>query len=270
MPADPTAPAAPPLAAEALTVEFGGVRILDQVTFSAGPGCLMGVVGPNGAGKSTLFNVITALTQPTSGRILIHGKPLTQSRGAVAYVPQYDRINRRFPMSAQDVVMQGRTRRIGWLRLPSRQDRHAVEQALRRVGMWERRKSLIYELSGGQRQRIFVARALTQEADIILLDEAFSGVDLASQSALMSVLMELRDDGRTIMMSSHDLNHMAHYCDECLCLNCNVCACGPPHEVLTEALITQLYGPFGAIPTHGHNLAGDQHGHHPNPNANPS
>ena len=96
--------------------------------------------------------------------------------------------------------------------------------------MWDRRNSLIYELSGGQRQRVFVARALAQGADILLLDEAFSGVDIASQTALMDVLLELRDDGRTIMMSSHDINHMAHYCDECLCLNCNVCACGPRPE----------------------------------------
>ena len=128
--------------------------------------------------------------------------------------------------------------------------------------MWERRKSLIHELSGGQRQRVFVARALAQGADILLLDEAFSGVDIASQSAMMSVLTELRDDGRTIMMSSHDINHMAHYCNECLCLNCNVCACGPPQEVLTEDIMAQLYGPFGAVPTHGHGLAGDQQGHH--------
>ena len=86
--------------------------------------------------------------------------------------------------------------------------------------------------------------------------------DIASQTALMDVLLEMRDDGRTIMMSSHDINHMAHYCDECLCLNCNVCACGPPGEVLNEDVMTQLYGPFGAVPYHGHGLAGDEHGHH--------
>ena len=243
-------------------MEFSGVRVLDRVSFNAGPGCLMGVVGPNGAGKSTLFNVITALTPATSGRVLIHGKPMSEMRGTVAYVPQYERVNSRIPLSAWDVVMQGRVRRIGWFRRPGRADRAAAEDALNRVNMWERRKALVHELSGGQRQRIFVARALAQGADILLLDEAFSGVDIASQTALMSVLMELRDDGRTIMMSSHDINHMAHYCDECLCLNCNVCACGPPGEVLTEEVMTQLYGLFGAVPGHGHGLAGDRDGHH--------
>ena len=253
---------APPLAAQDVTVEFSGVKILDNVSFRAGPGCLMGVVGPNGAGKSTLFNVITSLIPATSGQVLIHGKPMTEMRGTVAYVPQYERVNSRIPMSAWDVVMHGRVRRIGWFHRAGPADRAAAEEALRRVGMWERRTSLVHELSGGQRQRIFVARALAQGADILLLDEAFSGVDLASQSALMSVLMDLRDDGCTIMMSSHDINHMAHYCDECLCLNCNVCACGPPREVLTEEVMTQLYGLFGTVPTHGHGLAGDGHGHH--------
>ena len=251
-----------PLSAEDITVEFGGVKILDNVSFNAGPGCIMGVVGPNGAGKSTLFNVITALQPPTSGEVLIHGKSMSESRGVVAYVPQYERVNSRIPTSAWDVVMQGKVRHAGWFRRPGRADRTAAEEALNRVGMWDRRKSLVYELSGGQRQRVFVARALAQGADILLLDEAFSGVDIASQTALMDVLLELRDDGRTIMMSSHDINHMAHYCDECLCLNCNVCACGPPGEVLNEEVMTQLYGPFGSVPFHGHGLAGDEHGHH--------
>ena len=255
------APAARPLAAEDLTVERGGVRVLDRVTFSAGPGCIMGVLGPNGAGKSTLFNVITNLLPATSGRALIHGRPITEARGLVAYVPQYERVNARIPVSAREVTLQGRVRHAGWFRPTRRADRAAAEEALRRVGMWERRDSLIHELSSGQRQRVFVARALAQGADVLLLDEAFSGVDLASQTAMMSVLLDLRDDGRTILMSSHDINHMAHFCDECLCLNCNVCACGPPGDVLTEAVMTELYGSFGAVPARGRGPGGDAHGH---------
>ena len=243
-------------------MEFGGVKVLDSVSFSAGPGCLMGVVGPNGAGKSTLFNVITALQPATSGRVLIHGKSMQESRGVVAYVPQFERVNSRIPVSAWDVTMQGRVRHAGWFRRPGRADRAAAEEALNRVGMWDRRKALIYELSGGQRQRVFLARALAQGADILLLDEALSGVDLASQTALMDVLLELRDDGRTIVMSSHDVNHMAHYCDECLCLNCNVCACGPPKEVLNADVMMQLYGPFRGAAFNGQGMAGDEHGSH--------
>ena len=251
-----------PLAAEELTVERHGVIVLDKVSFSAGPGCIMGVVGPNGAGKSTLFDVITSMLPATSGRVLVHGKTMEETRGRVAYVPQYERVNTRIPMSALEVVMQGRIRHAGWFRPEGRRDKEAAQEALNRVGMWDRRKSQIYELSGGQRQRIFLARALAQGADILLLDEAFSGVDLGSQTALMSVLLEMREDGRTILMSSHDLTHMAHFCDECLCLNCNVCACGPPQDVLTEDVMTRLYGPFGSVPFHGHGLAGDEHGHH--------
>ena len=243
-------------------MEFGGVKILDSVSFSAGPGCIMGVVGPNGAGKSTLFNVITALQPANSGRVLIHGKSMQESRGVVAYVPQFERVNSRIPASAWDVAMQGRVRHAGWFRRHGRADRAAAEEALNRVGMWERRKALIYELSGGQRQRVFLARALAQGADILLLDEALSGVDLASQAALMDVLLELRDDGRTIVMSSHDVNHMAHYCDECLCLNCNVCACGPPKEVLNADVMMQLYGPFGGASYNGQGMARDELGSH--------
>ena len=257
-----TPPTIPPLAAEDISVEFGGVKILDSVSFSAGPGSIMGVVGPNGAGKSTLFNVITALQPATSGRVLIHGKTMQESRGVVAYVPQFERVNSRIPVSAWDVAVQGRVRHMGWFRRPGRADRDAAEEALHRVGMWDRRKSLIYELSGGQRQRVFVARALAQGADILLLDEAFSGVDIASQTALMDVLLELRDGGRTIVMSSHDVNHMAHYCDECLCLNCNVCACGPPKEVLNADVMMQLYGPLGGVPYYVQGTAGDERGSH--------
>ena len=252
----------PALVAENLTVERGGSVVLDEVSFSAGPGCLMGVVGPNGAGKSTLFNVIVSLLAPTSGRVLVHGKPIAETRGLVAYVPQHENVNWRLPMTAWDVTLLGRTRRIGWFRRPSGEDRDIAEAALRQVGMWERRNSLVGELSGGQRQRVFVARALAQGADILLLDEAFSGVDIASQESLVAVLMELRDQGRTILLSSHDINHLSHYCDECLCLNCHVCACGAPEDVLTPEVLTELYGRFGGVPGHGHGLAGDGHGHH--------
>ena len=247
----PPSVAAPPLAAEGVSVEFNGVRALNEVTFSAGPGSLMGVVGPNGAGKSTLFNVISGLLPPLEGRVLVHGRSIDDSRGALAYVPQSEKVNWRLPMSAYKLTMQGRTRKIGWLRRPGREDHAAARDALERVGMWDRRDSQVSELSGGQRQRVFIARALAQNADILLLDEAFSGVDPASQETLVSLLHELRDAGKTILLSSHDLEHVAHYCDECLCVNIHVCACGAPDEVLTEDVMLELYGPYGAKPVHG-------------------
>ena len=248
----------PPLAAEEVSVEFDGVTVLNQVTFSAGPACLMGVVGPNGAGKSTLFNVISGLLAPHEGRVLVNGRSIDDARGELAYVPQSEKVNWRLPMAVYDLTMLGRTRKIGWLRRPGRDDREAVRDALEQVGMWDRRHSQVSELSGGQRQRVFVARALAQNADILLLDEAFSGVDPASQETLVSLLHELRDDGKTILLSSHDLEHVAHYCDECLCINNHVCACGAPADVLTEDVMLELYGPYGARPVHG---GGDRDGH---------
>ena len=222
----------------------------------------MGVVGPNGAGKSTLFNVITDQMPTTSGQVLIHGQSVAETRGKVAYVVQHEQVNWRLPMTVWDVAMLGRVRRIGWFRRPKRADREATENALRQVGMWERRKSLVNELSGGQRQRVSVARALSQEADILLLDEPFRGVDIASQAALVSVLLELRAQGHAILISSHNLRLLSSYCDECLCLNCRVYACGPPVEVLTPESLTILYGPPGAVPIMDHDHMEEHIGHH--------
>ena len=142
---------------------------------------------------------------------------------------------------------------------PSGEDRQAAEAALEQVGMLDRRSSLVSNLSGGQRQRVFVARALAQGADVLLLDEAFSGVDIASQEALVTVLHELRDQGRTILLSSHDIGHVAHYCDECLCINCRVCACGAPGEVLTPEVLIEMYGPHGVGSVHGRAIDGHHH-----------
>ena len=251
----------PSLAVEDVTVVRGGVMVLDEVSFAAGPNSLMGVVGPNGAGKSTLFNVIVSLLPPTEGRVLVHGQPLAEARHLVAYVPQHERVNWRLPMSVMEVTLLGRTRRVGWFRSPGRADREAAEEALRQVDMFDRRHSLIGELSGGQQQRVFVARALAQGADVLLLDEALSGVDIGAQESLLSLLTKLRDQGRTIMMSSHDVSHMAQHCDQCLCLNGHVCAFGPPAEVLTEETLLELYGHFNTLPAHGHGILASEHGH---------
>ena len=208
------------LAFEELTVHVNGLLVLDRISFEAGPASLVGVLGPNGAGKSTLFNTVASIIRPTSGRVLINGRPAEAERGQVAYMTQYERINTRIPMNAWDVVMQGRVREIGWFRWPRRSDRDIVGRALETVEMWPFRNSQITELSGGQRKRVFIARALAQGASILLLDEPFSGVDVHSQSALLEVLLRLRDNGHTIMMSSHDIVQMFEACDDYLPLNC--------------------------------------------------
>ena len=211
---------APRLAFEDLTVHVNGLLVLDRINFEIGSGCLVGVLGPNGSGKSTLFNTIASLIRPTSGRVLINGRSPEEERGQVAYMTQYERINTRIPMSAWDVVMQGRVREIGWFRWPGRSDREIVRRALETVEMSPFSNAQITEMSGGQRKRVFIARALAQGASILLLDEPFSGVDIPSQSALLGVLLKLRDDGHTILMSSHDIIQMFEICDDYLPLNC--------------------------------------------------
>lgn len=229
------------------TVELGGFTALNKITFDVGQGTLVGVVGPNGAGKSTLFNAIVGLVPLESGSIHIHDRPPEEARGTVAYVPQRERVNWRFPVTVGDVMMQGRVRKTGVLKRPGRADRDFVKHCLDRVGLWERRDDLIGRLSGGQRQRVFVARALAQEVDILLLDEAFSGVDVASQEALVAMLRELRDEGKTVLMATHDLTGLAERFDTTLCLNIHVCAYGPPKDVFTQAVLEEMYGAHGVI-----------------------
>ncbi len=245
----------PILLVENASVEVGGLRVLDDVSFTANSNTLIGVVGPNGAGKSTLFNAIAGLVPLREGRILVGSRIPRQARGVLAYVPQRERVNWRFPLTAWEVVILGRARKMGWFRFPGRGDRESVRQCLERVGMWGQRSTMMTELSGGQRQRVFVARALAQEAKILLLDEAFSGVDVASQEGLVKVLRDLRDDGKIVLMATHDLTNMAGRFDEVLCINYHVCAWGPPEKAFTPAVLEELYGAHGV--TFANNQMGD-------------
>ena len=238
---------------EDVTVEYGGYMALSNVTFEVGAGTLMGIIGPNGAGKSTLFNAIAGLLPVHKGKVSL---PLVDSRReSLAYVPQRESVNWRFPVTTQDVVMMGRCCRLGWFRRPGKRDREIVKACLCRVGLWDYRTTLMTELSGGQRQRVFVARALAQEASVILLDEAFSGVDAGAQEDLIQVLQTLRDEGRIVMLSTHDLTNLAGRFDEVLCLNRRVCACGPPARVFTSNVMKELYG------AHGIRLTADRNTH---------
>lgn len=235
------------LSVEDVSVELGDELVLSDVTFQVRPASLLGVVGPNGGGKSTLFNAIAGILKLQTGRVLVYGETPDKARGKIAYVPQREDVNWRFPLTALDVVLLGRSRKIGWFRRASKIDATTVRSALERVGMWEERESLINKLSGGQRQRVFVARALAQEAEILLLDEAFSGVDVASQEGLVTVLRALRDDGKTILMATHDLTNMAERFDEVLAINHHVCAFGSPETAFTPEVLEELYGAHGVV-----------------------
>ncbi len=232
-----------------VTVEFDGHTALNNVTFDVDAGTLMGVVGPNGAGKSTLFNAIAGLQPVRGGKVTL--RSVDQGSGALAYVPQRESVNWRFPVTVMDVVMMGRCCRLGWFRRPGKKDRELVNACLGRVGLWDHRSALMTELSGGQKQRVFVARALAQEASVLLLDEAFSGVDAGAQEGLVEVLQTLRDEGRIIMLATHDLTNLAGRFDEVLCLNRHVCACGPPDQVFTSEVMEELYGAHGLNLTMG-------------------
>ncbi len=226
-----------------VTVERRGFEALTGITFEVGRGTLMGVLGPNGAGKSTLFDAIAGILPIASGTVELRGADARN--GSLAYVPQRDSINWRFPATILDVVMMGRSSNVGWFRQPSKGDREMVRVCLDRVGLWERRSSLMTELSGGQRQRVFIARALAQEASIILLDEAFSGVDVGAQEGIIEVLQSLRNDGMIVLLATHDLTNLAERFDQVLCINRHVCACGAPEEAFTPKVLEELYGSHG-------------------------
>ena len=227
---------------EDLTVVRGGHMALTDVTFEVGPGVLMGVLGPNGAGKSTLFDAIAKVLPITQGTVDLHGAEAR--KGALAYVPQRDSINWVFPATVQDVVTMGCCN-VGLFRRPGKRDREMVKVCLGRVGLWEQRSSLMTELSGGQRQRVFIARALAQEASIVLLDEAFSGVDVGAQEGIVEVLQSLRDENKIVLLATHDLTNLAQRFDQVLCINHHVCACGPPEEAFTHDVLEELYGSHG-------------------------
>ena len=243
----------PELSVAHVTVERNAFKALSDVTFNVRGGSLVGVLGPNGAGKSTLFDVIAGVLPATHGE--------ANFRGELAYVPQKDSINWQFPATVLDVVMLGRSG-ANPLRRPGRADREMARRSLERVGLWERRSSRITELSGGQRQRVFIARALAQQANIVLLDEAFSGVDVGAQQEIVEVLHTLRDDGCIILLATHDLSNLAERFDMVLCLHRHVCACGPPTQVFTPQVLQELYGSHGMDFARGHwHEQGMWHGH---------
>jgi len=222
-------------------VHYGAVTALAGITFALPRGADLAIVGPNGAGKSTLFGVIAGTIQPNAGKVTIYGSG-PQGHICVGYVPQRNQIDRRFPVTVRDVVMMGRTRKIGLFRYPHRQDRDQVQAALAQVGMSHLANRQIGELSGGQQQRVFLARALAQEAELLLLDEPLTGLDLPSQEALLTILHDLRQQGITMLVATHDLNQAAAHFSTVMLLNRRLIAIGAPAAVLTTERLTQAYG----------------------------
>ncbi len=230
---------------EDITVAYpSGTLALQNASFHLGPGTIAGLVGVNGAGKSTLFKAIMGFVTPSAGTVRIAGLGVreAQRRGLVAYVPQAEEVDWTFPVLVEDVVTMGRYGRMGLLRIPSREDRRMVDAALERVGMTDYRKRQIGELSGGQRKRVFLARALAQEGLVILLDEPFTGVDVATEQAIVALLRELKDEGHLMLVSTHNLGSVPDFCDQVVLVRRTVLAAGPTATTFTQSNLERAFG----------------------------
>jgi ABC-type Mn2+/Zn2+ transport system ATPase subunit len=219
----------------------GDPLALENVSFQVQAGQQVAVVGPNGAGKSTLFKVIGGTLKPTRGQVNVYGHD-PDRHICIGYVPQRSQIDASFPVTVEDVAMMGRVGQIGMFRWPRRRDWRIVQECLERVRTAHLAKKQIGELSGGQQQRVFIAQALAQGADLLLLDEPFSGLDAPSHEAILEILDSLHEDEVTVLVATHDLNLAAERFDQVMLLNRRVVAYGRATDVLTSPNLVQAYG----------------------------
>ncbi len=225
-----------------LTVAYDRKPVLYGIDVAITSGQLVGIMGPNGAGKSTLIKAIMGLLKPASGWIRIFGEPHTTQRKRLSYVPQRREVDWDFPVTVMDVVLMGRYGHLGLFRRPGRRDREIAMKALEKVQMIPYAGRQISNLSGGQQQRVFLARALAQEADLYLMDEPFVGVDAATESTIIGLLHDLKQEGKTILVVHHDLPTARRYFDTLLLLNMRLIAFGPVSEVFRESYLQRAYG----------------------------
>jgi len=225
-----------------ISVAYNGTSVLCDVTLQVPHGAQVAVVGPNGAGKSTLFKALVGLLPIQRGHVHIHGRSLGAHQDCVAYVPQREEVDWHFPVTVADVVMMGRYGRLGWVRRPRPVDREIVARSLEQLGITDLAGRPVGDLSGGQQQRVFLARALAQEPHILLMDEPFTGVDVATQEAVLQLLEQLKPADVTVMVSTHDLNLAAARFGRVLLLNRRVVAYGVPEQVLTPTHIKEAFG----------------------------
>jgi ABC-type Mn2+/Zn2+ transport system ATPase subunit len=254
----------PALRLSSVSVRLGDKLALSGIDLEVESGAFVGLIGPNGSGKSTLLRAALGVLPLASGSVSVLGGRPEQVRDRFAYLPQRGQLDLNLPLHARDVVMMGRIRHTGWLHAPGRHDREVVRHCLELVGLEDSAGSPIGALSFGQQQRVFFARALAQEGDILMLDEPMNGVDPQTQDVFVRLLSSLHDDGKTIVMATHDLTQAAAMCDNLCVLKQSLVAYGPVSEVLTEAVLRDAYGvhlhfrPGAAEPGH---LLGDVHHH---------
>jgi manganese/zinc/iron transport system ATP- binding protein len=231
-----------PLWIQDLTVAYHRKPVLWDIDLVIPEGQLVAIVGPNGAGKTTLVKATMELVPRASGRITIYGKPYPRQRHLVGYVPQRESVDWDFPVNALDVVTMGRYREVGWCIPVGRRHKRAALEALEKVGMAPYAKRQISHLSGGQQQRVFLARALAQDAMIYLMDEPFAGVDVATERAIIALLKNLKQEGKTCLVVHHDLQTVPNYFDYVVLVNMRIVAAGPTQQVFTEENLKKTYG----------------------------
>jgi manganese/zinc/iron transport system ATP- binding protein len=232
----------PPIEVHDLTVSYDKKPVLWNIDVTMPEGQIIGIIGPNGAGKSTLIKAIMGLMPAESGWVKIYGEPLARQRRLVGYVPQRESVDWDFPVTVRDVVLMGTYGRLGLFRRPGTDERKLCEKCLDQVGMSGYADRQIANLSGGQRQRVFLARALAQDSRIYLMDEPFVGVDAATESAIIDLLRNLKDQKRTLLVVHHDLQTAPEYFDSILMLNMRLVAFGPTQEVFRTPLLQKTYG----------------------------
>lgn len=232
---------------EDMTVAYQAKPVLWDIDLRIPKGILMAIVGPNGAGKSTLIKAMLDLIKPISGNVLFNGGTYKSQRRHIGYVPQSESVDWDFPANVLDVVIMGRYGDLGWLKRPTSEDRIKAMEALEKVSMKEFANRQISQLSGGQQQRVFLARALVQDADIYFMDEPFKGVDAKTEVAIIALLKELKDRGKTLIVVHHDLQTVEEYFDWVVLLNTRIIASGPVKEIFTDENLTKTYRSTGQI-----------------------
>ncbi|MBW5406357.1 manganese/iron ABC transporter ATP-binding protein [Morganella morganii] len=235
----------PQLVVDNATVTYNnGHTAIFDASFSIEGGSICALVGINGSGKSTLFKTIMGLVTPTQGRVTLNDEPVRTAlkKNVIAYVPQTEEVDWNFPVLVSDVVMMGRYGKMGFLRIPGKEDKKAVAVALERVGLTGLGHRQIGELSGGQKKRVFLARALAQNGKVLLLDEPFTGVDVKTENAIIDLLRSLREEGHLVLVSTHNLGSVPEFCDHVILINRTVLDSGPTATTFTQKNLEKTFG----------------------------
>ena len=232
----------PALEVHDLTVAYDRKPVLWDIDFSVPKGGLVAIIGPNGAGKSTMLKAILGLLPMASGWAKVHGDLVSKQRKIIGYVPQRGSVDWDFPTNALDVVTMGTYGKLGWIKRPGRKERELAMHCLEQLGMQDYATRQISQLSGGQQQRVFLARALAQEAQIYFMDEPFVGVDAATETAIITLLRELKEQGKTVLVVHHDLDTVSDYFDRVVLLNMRLIADGPTETTFTQENLHKTYG----------------------------